>query len=152
MIIVTVSLYVYYSTINVQFYITYGRTASTKLLKHVAFIPHLKRQCHEMDIFLRYNHFNQPFCECAYGFRKLPCLMKNSSEFVLFDWSMFSIELTSHWLQGKCARLKGTVLWDRFRKCWRKLKDLGLNKGRGWFLNFSEAPLFFGWNKTSSFR
>ncbi len=25
-------------------------------------------------------------------------------------------------------------------------------KGRGWFLNFSEAPLTFNWNKTSSFR
>ncbi len=37
--------------------------------------------------------------------------------------------------------LKGTVLRDRFRKCWRKLIDLGLNKGRGWFLNFSEAHL-----------
>jgi hypothetical protein len=24
-----------------------------------------------------------------------------------------------------------------------KLKDLGLNKGRGWFFNFSEAPLIF---------
>jgi hypothetical protein len=29
--------------------------------------------------------------------------------------------------------IKGTVLRDRFRKCWRKLTDLGLNKGRGWF-------------------
>ncbi len=41
--------------------------------------------------------------------------------------------------------LTGTVLWDRFRKCWRKLIDLGLNKGRGWFLNFSKAPLIFSW-------
>ncbi len=48
--------------------------------------------------------------------------------------------------------LKGTVLRDRFRKRWRKLTDLGLNKGRGWFLNFSEAPLIFGWNETSSFQ
>ncbi len=47
--------------------------------------------------------------------------------------------------------LKGAVLRDRFRKCWRKLTNLGLNKGRSWFLNFSEAPLIFGWNKTSSF-
>ncbi len=47
---------------------------------------------------------------------------------------------------------QGTVLRDRFKKCWRKLTDLGLNKGRGWFLNFSEAPLIFGLNKTSSFR
>jgi hypothetical protein len=39
---------------------------------------------------------------------------------------------------------KGTVSRDRFRKCLRKLTDLGLNKGRGWFLNFSEAPLIFG--------
>jgi len=39
---------------------------------------------------------------------------------------------------------KGTVLRDRFQKCRRKLADLGLNKGRGWFLNISEAPLIFG--------
>jgi hypothetical protein len=38
---------------------------------------------------------------------------------------------------------KGTVLRDRFQKCRRKLTDLGLNKGRGWFFNFSEAPLSF---------
>ncbi len=48
--------------------------------------------------------------------------------------------------------IKGTVLRDRFRKCWQKLTDLGLNKGHGWFLNFSEAPLIFSWNKTSSLR
>ncbi len=40
-------------------------------------------------------------------------------------------------------RFKGTVLRDKFRKCWRILVDLGLNKGRGWVLNFSEAPLIF---------
>ncbi len=56
-----------------------------------------------------------------------------------------------YWLHLICF-FKGTVLRDRFRKCWRKLTDLGLNKGRGWFLNFSEGPLIFGWNKTSSFR
>ncbi len=32
---------------------------------------------------------------------------------------------------------------------WRKFTDLGLDKGRGWFLNFSEASLIFSWNKTS---
>ena len=47
---------------------------------------------------------------------------------------------------------KGTVLRDRFQKCLRKLTDLGLNKGRGWFLNFSEVPLMFNRNKTSFFR
>ncbi len=44
--------------------------------------------------------------------------------------------------------LKGSVSWDRFQQCWRKLTGLG----RVWFLKFSEAPLIFGWNKTSSFR
>ncbi len=48
--------------------------------------------------------------------------------------------------------IKGTFLWDRFRKCWWKLMDLGLNKGRGRFLNFSKAPLIFSLNKTSPFR
>ncbi len=50
------------------------------------------------------------------------------------------------------CKVKGTVLRDRFRKCWRKWTDLGLNKGRVWFLNFLEAPLIFNWNKTSFFR
>jgi hypothetical protein len=49
-------------------------------------------------------------------------------------------ELLSSWYS---QRLKGTVLRDRFRKCRRKLPDLGLNKGGGWFLNFSDAPLIF---------
>jgi hypothetical protein len=48
--------------------------------------------------------------------------------------------------------LKGTVSWDRFQKCWRKWTELGLNKGRGWFLNFLETPLIFNWNKTSVSR
>ncbi len=36
---------------------------------------------------------------------------------------------------------KGTVAWDGFPQCWWKLTDPGLIKCRGWFLNFSEAPL-----------
>jgi hypothetical protein len=48
--------------------------------------------------------------------------------------------------------IKGTVSWDRFQKCCRKWTDLGLNKGRGWFFNFSEAALIYSWNKTSVFR
>ncbi len=47
---------------------------------------------------------------------------------------------------------KGTVSWDRFQKCWWKWTDLGLFKGRGWFFNFSEAPLIFCWKKTSVSR
>jgi hypothetical protein len=95
-----------------------------------------------------------------------------SKKFLLVDWRIRILEAQKlsgptdqeHWLypssawwhwQAKVAMvggLKGTVLRDRFRKCWRKLIDLGLNKGRGRFLNFSEAPLIFSWNKTSSFR
>ncbi len=57
------------------------------------------------------------------------------------------------WIRNCLVGLfKGTVSWDRFHKCWRKWTDLGLNKGRGWFLNFSETPLTFNWNKTSVSR
>ncbi len=37
--------------------------------------------------------------------------------------------------------LKGTVSWDRFQNFWQKFTELGLTKGRGWFLNFLEAPM-----------
>ncbi len=47
---------------------------------------------------------------------------------------------------------KGTVAWDRFRQYCQKFTDVGLNEGRGWFLNFLEAPMIFSWNKTSSLR
>jgi hypothetical protein len=40
--------------------------------------------------------------------------------------------------------LQGTVLRDRFRNCGLKLTDLlGINKGRGWFLNFLEGTSDF---------
>ncbi len=55
-------------------------------------------------------------------------------------------------LHKPSTTLNGTVSWDRFQKCCRKWTDLGLNKGRGWFLNFSEAALIFSWNKTSVSR
>ncbi len=61
-----------------------------------------------------------------------------------------------HWLcvceKRFLLHLKGTVSWDRFKKCWWKWTDLGLNKGRGWVLNFLETPLIFSWNKTSVSR
>jgi hypothetical protein len=37
--------------------------------------------------------------------------------------------------------LKGTVSWGRFQKYWQKFTELGLTKGRGWFLNFLGAPM-----------
>ncbi len=40
--------------------------------------------------------------------------------------------------------LKGLSYEIDFENVDKKLTDLGLNKGRGWFLNFSEAPLIFG--------
>ncbi len=40
--------------------------------------------------------------------------------------------------------LKGLSYEIDFENVDENLKDLGLNKGRGWFLNFSEAPLIFG--------
>ncbi len=40
-------------------------------------------------------------------------------------------------------QFKGTVLWDRFIKCCRKLMDLGLNKGRGWFFKFFKGTSDF---------
>ncbi len=52
----------------------------------------------------------------------------------------------------KKVLFKGTVSWDRFWQYWQKLTDVGLYKCHVWFLNFTEAPLIFGWNKTSSFR
>ena len=48
--------------------------------------------------------------------------------------------------------LKGNVSWDRFQKCGKKFTELGLNTGRGWCLNFSEAPLIFYWHITYSLR
>ncbi len=48
----------------------------------------------------------------------------------------------------KTLNFKGTVLRDRFQKCCLKLTDLGLNKSRGWFLNFSETPLIFNRNRS----
>ena len=40
--------------------------------------------------------------------------------------------------------LKGLSHEIDFKHVDIKWTDLGLNKGRGWFLNFSEAPLIFG--------
>ncbi len=37
--------------------------------------------------------------------------------------------------------VKGTVSWDRLNKFWQKFTELGLTKGRGWFLHFLGAPM-----------
>ncbi len=63
------------------------------------------------------------------------------------DWGHF-VKWIADKESDRDVVIKGTVSWDRFQKCWRKWADLVLNKGRGWFLNFSEAPLIFSWNKT----
>ncbi len=96
-------------------------------------------------------------CMVKIGCTKVAVQSWSLIDIIVSDHSMLSVFLLifkSAIRQNTSPPLifKGTVLRDRFRKCWRKLTDLGLNKGRGWFLNFSEAPLIFGWNKTSSFR
>ncbi len=79
----------------------------------------------------------------------------------LFNWQKIAFTLMRSVDNNKFSRkfsyaffrvesLKGTVSWDRFQKCWRKWTDLGLIKGRGWFLNFLEAPLIFSWIKPQS--
>jgi len=38
---------------------------------------------------------------------------------------------------GRCRKFRTCAFkGTRFQKCWRKLTDLGLDKGRGWFLIF----------------
>ncbi len=38
---------------------------------------------------------------------------------------------------------KGTVSWERLKKLWQKFTELGLKKGRGWFLNFFGLRWFY---------
>ncbi len=56
------------------------------------------------------------------------------------------------WLKKNTSLVKKSYLqWlkglscDRFQKFWQKFSEIGLIKGRGWLLNFSEAPLIFSW-------
>ncbi len=63
---------------------------------------------------------------------KLQCTLQLSGQIHLpyfISTNIYSVSLT---LIFTSLLFKGTVLRDRFRKCWRKLTDLGLNKGRGW--------------------
>jgi hypothetical protein len=55
--------------------------------------------------------------------------------------SDFCLEYT---LGCELASLKGLSYEMDFENVDEKFTDFGLNKGRGWFLNFSEAPLIFG--------
>ena len=42
---------------------------------------------------------------------------------------------------------KGTVSWERFQKFWQKYTELGLTKGRGWFLNLLWASMILKYKK-----
>ncbi len=75
-----------------------------------------------------------------FGSRCRFLMTKNSIQ--IYSW-MKNFKNAIFWFLGLFER----DCLTRFRKYWRKLTDLGLNKGRGWFLNFSEAPLIFGWKK-----
>jgi hypothetical protein len=60
-------------------------------------------------------------------------------------WLRSREELEAALRQASLAlQLKGLFYEIDFENVDEKLTDLGLNKGRGWFLNFSVAPLNFG--------
>ncbi len=72
---------------------------------------------------------------------KLTCL---EPEFVNDSVAQESIPpvYVAWWAEPVFVNLfKGTVSWDRFQNFWQKFTELGLTKGRGWFLNFLEAPV-----------
>ncbi len=46
---------------------------------------------------------------------------------------------------------KGNVSWDRFQKFWQKCTELGLTKGRGWFLKFLGGSVDFVMQKVYLF-
>ncbi len=48
-----------------------------------------------------------------------------------------STTLLTPWCSGRLRFFKGTVSWDRVFKICQKFTELGLTKGRGWFLIFS---------------
>ncbi len=67
-----------------------------------------------------------------------------------FDFVKAGKHTNEHKPRRKKIQKKMTVLWDRFQKCWQKVTDLGLHKGRDRVSNFLEAPLIFKWHVTSS--
>ncbi len=144
--------------------------------------PSLVQECSDTGLRYRMPEFrcrwHQPRCRCPAMLSAYPCRLKlilhsrcgehwtltTTPEYQdLWNWLKKSLQVLAsdqnmNQLTGGQEKkfhtsfLKGTVLRDRFRKCWVKLTDLGLNKGRSWLLNFSEAPLIFNRFKTSFFR
>ena len=56
-----------------------------------------------------------------------------------YTWMLLVSPKRRHHVVRPWLYFKGTVSWNRFRKCWQKFTELGLTKGRGWFLNFLEG-------------
>ena len=60
----------------------------------------------------------------------------------LISSSKLNFDLFKTRSSGRCRKFRTSAFkGTRFQKCWRKLTDLGLDKGRGWFLIF----FFFSW-------
>ncbi len=72
------------------------------------------------------------------------CNLKLIAKFNSYS-SLFSVTALSSWILQYFPILKGlsheivSTMLAKIDRCW-------LNNGRGWFLNFSEAPLIFSWN------
>ncbi len=79
---------------------------------------------------------------------KAKCSYWNQTKIQVFDDKKQTKTLVKK-SQDKILRVgtycfKGLSSEIDFENVDEKLTDLGLNKGRGWFLNFSQAPLIFG--------
>ncbi len=130
---------------------TCSRTTSTRLERwpggSPAQRPEWKGQCHEMDIFWRSKHFNQYFLRMRWWFPRsfktfhYPIQLLNFSLCLWNHWLILKmltgtlpripffvivrcpLVLTSHWLQGKCARINlsqavsGVILQNHRRLC-----------------------------------
>jgi hypothetical protein len=100
------------------------RPETIQQISHMASLPPLKEQSHEMDIFWKFRHFNSTFCVCTDGFQGL--FSSFSHPYTIVSFSFASLKLltnsenaywnppqnsllydwpTPHWLQGKCARI-----------------------------------------------
>ncbi len=72
--------------------------------------------------------------------------------FVIHDYYFFPVNslnliLVTLALNIFLFLIKVTVSWDRFQKFWQKFTELGLTKGRGWFLNFLWASMILKYKK-----
>ncbi len=75
----------------------------------------------------------------------------NAVEIRLAGHTVYSLVFFYSLFRNACD-FKGTVSWDRFQKFWQKFTELGLTKGRGWFLNFLGGSNYFKTQKVYLLR